>query len=224
MRGGSLEERLRNGPILPDDAMAWSEQIGSALTAVHRQGIFHGGIRAGNVLFDSDGNAYLSDLTIGHDGVLLPSRHRGTSSPYLAPERAAGGPPSASADVYALAVLLGEVLRDVELGSGATEVLPIFERARSPLPNVRPESPAELVAAVRKAILSPALAPVEIDLPADPARNPYKGLRPFEEADAADFVGRRGSYRSWSAGWPSPARLHICWQSSARPAAGSRRW
>ena len=193
MRGGSLEERLRDGPILPDDAMAWSEQIGSGLAAVHRQGIFHGDIRAGNVLFDEDGNAYLSDVTIGHDAVLRTSRHRATtSSPYLAPERAAGGPPSASADVYALATLLGEVLREVELGSGATELLAIFERARSPLPNVRPESAGELVAAVRKAILSPALAPVEIDLPAGPARNPYKGLRPFEEADAADFVGREG--------------------------------
>ncbi|HSS01740.1 MAG TPA: serine/threonine-protein kinase [Kofleriaceae bacterium] len=87
-------------------------QIADALEHIHRRGIVHGDVKADNIMLtvENDGArrrrlARLLDFGLArrpggeHDESLNGSPH------YLAPERAAGGPPSVAADIYALGVL-----------------------------------------------------------------------------------------------------------------------
>ncbi|MEX2626494.1 MAG: BTAD domain-containing putative transcriptional regulator, partial [Ilumatobacteraceae bacterium] len=66
LRGGSLAARQASGVAMdPAVAAHTVDQVASALAAAHRQGLAHGNLVASNVLFDAEGNAYLSDLSIG---------------------------------------------------------------------------------------------------------------------------------------------------------------
>lgn len=66
MNGGTLRDRLDAGSLSHADAAAIFERVGGALVAAARRGIVHGNLRAGSVLFDNDGSAYLSDFVLGH--------------------------------------------------------------------------------------------------------------------------------------------------------------
>jgi WD40 repeat protein/DNA-binding SARP family transcriptional activator len=66
LRGGSLQALEDRGAELDRDRAARVvEQVASALAFAHREGVAHGGVRSANVLFDAEGNAYLSDFGIG---------------------------------------------------------------------------------------------------------------------------------------------------------------
>ncbi len=191
MAGGSLADRLARGPIGATVALHWAEQVGSALGAAHRQGVIHGDVRPGNVLFDTDDNAYLSDFQVGTDlATHAGGATAGQADRYLAPERRNGAPASVEADIFALAMVLGELLRSPLGGGDRSELSAVLERATAPIPAERPGSVAELVGGVTRAVLAPSAADHVAAAMGGPPRNPYKGLRSFEEADAADFVGR----------------------------------
>jgi serine/threonine protein kinase len=87
-------------------------QIADALEHIHRRGIVHGDVKADNIMLTAESQgarrrriARLLDFGLarrrggGHEDQLNGSPH------YLAPERAAGGPPSVAADIYALGVV-----------------------------------------------------------------------------------------------------------------------
>ena len=208
LRGGTLTERLAGGQLGSQPALLWAEQIGGALAAAHRQGVSHGDIRPGNVLFDAEDNAYLADFSVGYDPARLAYDGRGSADMrYLAPERRDGGPPpTAAADVYAFGVLLGELLIDAVheavAGSGA------LQAATSAEPHDRPANAVDVLAAI-SALLAPTSAQPPADRPL-PTRNPYKGLRAFEETDTADFFGRGrfvGQLVKWLADGGEASRL-----------------
>ena len=95
MAGGSLADRLTRGPVGATVALHWAEQVGSALGAAHRQGVIHGDVRPGNVLFDTDDNAYLSDFQVGTDlGDARGWRHRRAAPTDISPQNAANGAPA----------------------------------------------------------------------------------------------------------------------------------
>lgn len=193
IHGGSLAERLARGQVGPADALRWTEQVGAALAAAHREGVVHGDVRASNVVLDADGQAYLTDFAIGFDPA---ARHDRTAPPpdlrSLAPERRDGAAPSRAGDVYAFGILLADLFTPPTVGPDGRDLRIVLERATAARPTDRPASAAEVVAAVRGAILSPSAAGSALSVPSstEPLRNPYKGLRPFEEEDAADFFGR----------------------------------
>ena len=204
LSGGSLADALRRGPWNLGPALRLLEQVGSALSYAHRNGIVHRDVKPGNVLLDEEGNAYLSDFGIASRvtdevGGLLTS-----SLAYLAPEELRGEPLTPTSDIFALGVLVLELLTGVR---PAGRDLPV-------LTDVRPDLPAELDEVVAKATDDDparrydrvedllralrqsagadmvAVASPQPATPATPVRNPYKGLRAFQETDAADFYGR----------------------------------
>ena len=146
MSGGNLADRLARGRIESALALRWTEQVGAALGAAHRQNVVHGDIRPANVLFDADENAYLADFTVGADAIALAGddASAGPIDRYLAPERRAGDPPSIEADVFALGAVLDELLHssaDVHSGS---EVAAVLGRAMAPMPADRPRDRSSL--------------------------------------------------------------------------------
>jgi Tol biopolymer transport system component len=113
--GGSLADVLERQKRLPAEvAVALADQIAAALDYAHSQGVIHRDLKPSNILFDAQGNAYVSDF--GLNWLLEASGNvSGTgvvgSPAYMSPEIAAGqrevGP---AIDIYALGVILFESL------------------------------------------------------------------------------------------------------------------
>jgi WD40 repeat protein/DNA-binding SARP family transcriptional activator len=165
MRGGTLRDRLERGPMTGAEVATLAARIGAALTAAAEQGMVHGRLVPESVLFDEAGAAYLSDFALGAEGARAPSDDvRGFAA--LMSECLTGHPP-----VGALSERVPAAVADV--------------LARGLAPAGRPPI-AEFVPA-----LVAALAGEAVELAAK-LPNPYKGLRAFEESDAADFFGRDG--------------------------------
>ncbi|MFC5828266.1 BTAD domain-containing putative transcriptional regulator [Nonomuraea insulae] len=168
LRGGSLRTLLdRSGPPSAEAAGRMVEQVTRALAAAHGQGVIHRDVRPSNVLLDEEGNAYLSDF-----GIATETAQTGS------PDRRRDGPSTPSTDVHAMGIMMGQLL---PTPSGTMRK--VIERATAADPGRRYRDATELLAAVlaaRSGVRASGLA----------ARNPYKGLRPFTETDAADFFGR----------------------------------
>jgi DNA-binding SARP family transcriptional activator/WD40 repeat protein len=65
MTGGTLRDRLDDGPLSRAEAAEIFERVGGALVIASRRGVAHGNLRPGSVFFDADGAAYLSDFRLG---------------------------------------------------------------------------------------------------------------------------------------------------------------
>jgi WD40 repeat protein/DNA-binding SARP family transcriptional activator len=205
LRGGSLREKLGTGPLDAGTVMQMVQQVALALEAAHRQGVVHGDLKPFNVLFDEDGNAYVGDFGMPthlalHGTPALPAELADVLAASCAPEQIAGGPVTPLADVYGLGVLAFEALcgrhplagesagpRDPRLPPAVDGVL---ASALATDPADRPSCPLALADALREALGPSPGGEVAPAVPLD-VRNPYKGLRPFVEADAGDFHGRR---------------------------------
>lgn len=113
LRGGSVEDLLEHGLLEPERTAAILDQIAGALSAAHRQGVVHRDVKPGNVLLDEEGNAYLSDFGVALDAG-APDQTTGTmvrgTPAYLSPEQIRLEPATPRSDIYALGVVLFEML------------------------------------------------------------------------------------------------------------------
>jgi serine/threonine-protein kinase len=96
--GGSLEDRIREGPVPTGQALAWLRQAANALDAAHAEGVVHRDVKPGNLLLDRDGNVHVADFGIasaaGMDSMTKTGTVMGTAG-YLSPEQAQGDRASA---------------------------------------------------------------------------------------------------------------------------------
>ncbi len=114
LSGGSLLERMQRGPIQVGEALGLTAQIASALEAAHKQQIIHRDLKPANVMLRDETTPVLTDFgavrlldrsTIyGRDGSII-----GTPI-YMSPEQITGQPLTGSSDLYALGILLHELL------------------------------------------------------------------------------------------------------------------
>jgi eukaryotic-like serine/threonine-protein kinase len=114
--GTLLREYLRqNAPLSPDEAVRIAVQLADALQYCHEHGVVHRDLKPENILIESDGTAKLVDFGIA----LLQGARRltfrrlttGFGTPdYMAPEQVQGDRGDARTDIYALGVMLFEML------------------------------------------------------------------------------------------------------------------
>lgn len=113
LRGGSLHDLLRKKEILPSELWKILHQIGDALDVSHAQHIIHRDIKPSNILFDEQGQAYLTDFGIAK-ALDATTQYTGNSvigSPaYMSPEHFTGEDFSGRTDQYSLAIVAFEVL------------------------------------------------------------------------------------------------------------------
>ncbi|OLE21006.1 MAG: hypothetical protein AUG44_29045 [Actinobacteria bacterium 13_1_20CM_3_71_11] len=115
--GGSLREYLHErGTLPPAEAATLLAQVSAALTEAHRLGVVHRDLKPDNILvhLGADGpDTRLTDFGIARvldtPGMTTPGALLGTPN-YLAPEAIQGARPSPATDVYALGVLLYEMV------------------------------------------------------------------------------------------------------------------
>ena len=112
--GGSLADRLaRHKTIAPAHAAATAVQVATALDYAHRHGVVHRDIKPDNILFDEDGNAVITDFGIAsarfHGRLTAAGRAMGTPH-YMSPEQAMGRLVDGRSDLYAVGLLVYEML------------------------------------------------------------------------------------------------------------------
>ena len=135
VEGETLADTLKRGPLPSERTAAVGRSIAEALAYVHGQGLLHRDVKPANILVGRDGRVRLTDFGIARlvDAARVTSTGMmvGTAS-YLAPEQVAGEPVGASADVYALGLVLLECLTGQREYAGSTVEVALARLHRAP--------------------------------------------------------------------------------------------
>ena len=109
LAGGTLAARLDRGPLSATVAGGVAVTVAEALAVLHRAGYLHGDIKPSNIGFTSDGSAKLLDFGLAH---LTDDRNQpaGGTVLYTSPALLAGGTAGAADDIWALCVVLYEMV------------------------------------------------------------------------------------------------------------------
>ena len=111
VQGTDLKEVLRPGKPLPEDfVLKVTDQIAAALDYAHARGVVHRDIKPGNILITANETVKLTDFGIASAPTESPTAERLGTPHYVAPEQLRGEPVDARADVFALGVLIYEML------------------------------------------------------------------------------------------------------------------
>ena len=111
MDGGSLADRLADGPLEFERAVRWIGQVADALDFAHRSGVVHRDVKPANILITHHEDATLADF-----GIAQSATKGGDFSPtlgtlrYMAPEQLCGGEVGHAADIFSLGIVLHEAL------------------------------------------------------------------------------------------------------------------
>jgi beta-lactam-binding protein with PASTA domain/predicted Ser/Thr protein kinase len=168
--GQSLKQLIRQeAPLDPVRAIDIVIQILKAARFAHRRGIIHRDLKPHNVIVDESGHAKVTDFGIARAGasdMTETGSIMGTAQ-YLSPEQAQGHPVSASSDLYAIGVVLYELLTGKVPFDGESPVtiaLKHVSEAPAPLLHLNPGISPELEHVVMWALnKNPADRPQEAD-------------------------------------------------------------
>lgn len=179
VEGGNLRDRLRGAASgLPsDEALTIIRQVASALAVAHAEGVVHRDIKPENILLDSEARVRVSDfgmaLSLAPGAPRLTRTGAAAGTPgYLAPEQFTGTATDARVDIFALGVLLYEMLTG-RLPLGSFEPPRVLRpevpaavdatvlRALKPDPAARPQTVAEFLALLDGSIAVPPVATVQ---------------------------------------------------------------
>lgn len=114
MSGGSVDDRLNDGPLELEYILDIFEQVAPALDYAHTKNVLHRDLKPSNILLDDDGGAYITDFGIAR--VLGEQQSKGITTQgvvgtpsYMSPEQAQGHPLDGRSDVYAMGIMLFEL-------------------------------------------------------------------------------------------------------------------
>ena len=167
--GEDLSDRIRRGPLDPRDAVRIAIELCEVLCAAQRltrtddgrarQGIVHGDLKPRNVRLADDGTVRVLDFGIAKALSLTRAltRNEFGSLPYSSPERIESGHVDVHSDLWAVSVVLYEMLTGNQPFRGeSTRRLEDFIRSRA-RPDHLPEGCPESLAAVLRKALAPTL-------------------------------------------------------------------
>jgi eukaryotic-like serine/threonine-protein kinase len=160
MSGGTLAERLEQGPLSVEDASVIIARVGAALDQAHARGIIHRDLKPGNILFDQYNNAFLSDFgivkiaalpsTITDKGGLV-----GTPA-YMSPEQVQGDlEVDNRGDIYSFGVILYEMLSGAIPFNSDSPMDIAVKHVTDPVPHIlsaNPDLPREIEDVIAKAL------------------------------------------------------------------------
>ena len=153
----------RERPLAASRAARIALAVCEGLAAAHAAGVVHRDLKPANVLVEKGGRIVLTDFGIARAVAgEVASRTMGTvgTPMYMAPEQVSGDPVDARADLYAVGLLLHEMLTGDPPFTGETPWAAALARLRKPPPDLRqrPTIPPPLAELVHRCL---ALAPDE---------------------------------------------------------------
>jgi len=157
--GGTLFQRIqKQGPLSPAEAARILRQVAEALQYAHSKNVIHRDMTSNNVMFDAVDDAYVTDFGLAKivAGSAHLTGHSVVGTPaYISPEQAMGEQPTPRTDIYALGVVLYEMLIGDVPFHGDTPMAIIFQHVSAPLPDpreTRPDLPDEVIQVVLRAM------------------------------------------------------------------------
>ncbi|MFZ0545721.1 MAG: protein kinase [Candidatus Promineifilaceae bacterium] len=142
MTGGSLADRLRRGPLSPQEASEIMNHLAPALDAAHARGMIHRDLKPANILFDQWNKPYLSDFGIvklaSESGTSLTATGGLIGTPaYMSPEQVQGDETlDGRSDIYSLGIILFETLTGQTPYNAPTPMGLAFKQVNEPTPRL----------------------------------------------------------------------------------------
>jgi tRNA A-37 threonylcarbamoyl transferase component Bud32 len=133
-----------HGPLPVAEALRVAREVTAALDHAHRHGVIHRDIKPANVLIPTEGPVKVTDFGIAKATGASDLTRTGTvvgTARYLAPEQVEGGTSDARTDVYAVGLLLYEMLVGHLPFGGDTEMAAAIARVAAAAPAVRTTRP-----------------------------------------------------------------------------------
>ena len=201
VEGRTLKDIVREkGPAPPEAAVDLTLQILRAARYAHKHGIVHRDIKPHNVLIDQDGRVRVTDFGIARAGtsdITETGSVMGTAQ-YLSPEQAQGRPVDERADLYAIGIVLYELLTgQVPFDADSPVTVALKQVSELPVP------PAEIVPAIPPAIDAVVLHALE--------KNPD---RRWQNAD--EFIAALETARSEPQRMPPPPAAPVVEEHRSR--------
>ena len=155
LEGETLHQRLqRSGRMDINDALQIVQQMAGALAAAHKAGVIHRDFKSSNVILvpgDAHGRenrAVVTDfglarLTVSRESMASlsnPTDMAGTPA-YMAPEQLEGGEITAATDIYALGIVMYEMVSGTLPFSGRSVLEMALKRLQEPPPSPRKSAP-----------------------------------------------------------------------------------
>lgn len=141
IKGKTLKQYINEfSPLSPARSVQIMKQLTSAIAHAHENQIIHRDIKPQNILVDQDGNVKITDFGIATS--LSATSYTKTNSVigtvhYLSPEQARGGNATKKSDVYALGIVLYELLTGELPFSGESAVSIALKHLQTETPSVR---------------------------------------------------------------------------------------
>jgi len=155
--GETLEEKLRHGPLPPARAIDVARQVALGLGRAHEHGIAHRDVKPANIMITARGEVKVLDFGLaklaGQRPLTEPGVPAGTVE-YMAPEQIAGGTVDYRADIWALGVVLHEMITGRRLFGGRTFAASMHAILYDPIPSIGAyaDAPEGLDAVIMRAL------------------------------------------------------------------------
>jgi len=157
MAGGSLSDRIQNGLSLKEVVFI-IQRLAHALDYAHKKNIVHRDLKPANILFDENNNPYISDFGIAkftQAATHITSTGIIGTPRYMSPEQALGESSDGRSDLYALGVILFEMLSGHSPFEATTPLAMAFKHATELPPSIleiNPNLPEGIEAVLKKAL------------------------------------------------------------------------
>ncbi len=147
--GSTLKQLInREAPFAIPRAVRIGEQIARGLHAAHRAGLIHRDIKPQNIIVTDDGQVRITDFGVAKSHLSTAMTETGITLgtvDYIAPEQAQGRPATPQSDIYALGVVLYEMLTGRLPFTGDTPVAVAMKHISEPPPPPRRYNPPRAI-------------------------------------------------------------------------------
>lgn len=156
--GYGLADRLKDGPLPVDEALDIAIQVGRGMAKAHKNDIVHRDIKPGNILITEDRHVKIVDFGLAKLGSMSKMTMVGTTmgtAGYMSPEQARGGEVDSRSDIWALGVVLYEMLTGSMPFRGevdAAVIYSIMNEEPEPVDEACPECPEGLSSIITTAL------------------------------------------------------------------------